>query len=478
MVVLISIAIVLIIAVAFLYGLYKIKNRPRKPDYFEYYKTQDKVPVGKVGVFANALIMPEDHSQVFWHNIPYKIFNQVIPWPFRLLAFKDKGLALKDPSHMHAAAEFTPTHLVDHHGREHAHDGFPYMEKYKQGKLKWVPPSRMLYLDHGYFLYDEHFAGQPTVVSKMANFSKHHYYGNGTVQGKIPHWQGSFEIIDGTFKRLKQTYPNAAFRAETSLFHYSVKQKLHQLLEEGCDTIVLVAPMAIYSHFEEFNSGFRHCFEDIEEWEKEHPGKKIKVIIAPQMGDFQALRQAYLDMLKDRLDSLPEGKDVTVAITIHGMPWDRFPNEAWIQLAPAYKDKLVEECKTLVGNYPFGRTNVVICQDEFADPIWNPKKKWLSTNRAYWQAIDDNYDYVIGLPIEFFAENTDSLMHHPRKCYENFDQFSAENPIDYPDWSVPYTYEIVQGNTRVIYNGVPVGKYQKHVVEAFYQAIDSILSRK
>ena len=76
MVILISIVVVLIVAIAFLYGLYKVKNRPLKPDYFQAYKTQDKTPVGKVGVFSTSLILPEDHSHVFWHNIPYKIFNQ------------------------------------------------------------------------------------------------------------------------------------------------------------------------------------------------------------------------------------------------------------------------------------------------------------------------------------------------------------------------------------------------------------------
>ena len=120
----------------------------------------------------------------------------------------------------------------------------------------------------------------------------------------------------------------------------------------------------------------------------------------------------------------------------------------------------------------------MLCQDEFADPIWDPKEKYLSTNRAYWQAIRDNYDYVIGMPVEFFAENTDSLFHHPKKCYENFDDYDEDTPIDYPDWSVPYTFEIVQDNTTVIYNGVPVGKYQENVIEAFYQSLDSVLSQK
>jgi len=30
----------------------------------------------------------------------------------------------------------------------------------------------------------------------------------------------------------------------------------------------------------------------------------------------------------------------------------------------------------------------------------------------------------------------------------------------------------------VIYNGVPVGKYQKHIIEAFYLAVDSVLAQK
>jgi hypothetical protein len=38
--------------------------------------------------------------------------------------------------------------------------------------------------------------------------------------------------------------------------------------------------------------------------------------------------------------------------------------------------------------------------------------------------------------------------------------------------------EFKQKDTRVIYYGVSVGKYQKHIIEAFYLAIDSILAQK
>ena len=475
MVILITILVVLVAIVAAFYGLFKYKNLPQKPDYFEYYKTQDTLPEGKVGVFVTGLIMPTEHNHAFFHNIVYKILNVVIPWPINILSLKDRGIALLDPAHVHAREEFVPTHLEDPFGNDRDLDGIPFIEKYKRGEVSWVPPSSRIYLDHGYFLYKGHPSGEASLCGKSANKSRLYYYGSGIVQKKLPHWEESFKIINAAFERIKQKDNTIECRAENSLYYYEMRQKLYELLDAGCDTIVLGSSLVIYSHLEDFNSSFRHCFEYIEEWEKSHPGKKIKVIIAPPMCHFQPMRQAFLEMLKDRLDSLPEGSDVTVAVTVHGYPWDHFKYEAWLQLAPPYRDKLFEEVKELLKNYRFGRTNVVICQDEFADPIWDPDEHYLSTNRAYWNAINDDYDYAIGLPIEFFAENSDTLMHHAMKCYENFDQYDIEEPVDYPDWSVPYTRELIQGKTHVIYNGLPVGKYQKHVIEAVYQSLDAIL---
>lgn len=478
MAILVTILATLFILIAFGYGLFKYKNKPAKPDYFEYYQTQGTIPEGTIGIFATALIMPTYHSHAFFHNIIYKIFKVVIPWPFNLLALKDRGVALLDPAHVHAREEFVPTRLEDAFGNDRNLDGIPYLAKYKQGEIVWVPPSSRIYLDHGYFLYKGHPCGEASLCGKVANKSRLYYYGSGIVQRKLPHWEESFKIINTVFDRIRQKYNNVECRSETNLFYHEMRENLHELLEGGCETLILTSPMAIYSHFEEFNSGFRHCFEYIEDWERIHPGKKIKVIMTPQMGNFKPLRQAFLEMLKDRLNTLPGGSDVTVAVTVHGMPWDYLKWEAWLKLAPAYRDKLFEEVKELVAKYKFGRTNVVICQDEFADPIWDPKQKYLSTNRAYWNAINDGYDYAIGLPIEFFAENSDTLMHHPMKCYENFDQYNIEDPVDYPDWSVPYTRELLQGKTHVIYNGVPVGKYQQYVTEALYQSLDSVLSKR
>ena len=475
--ILIGILVVLVIIIVFSFALFKYKNRRPQPDYFEIYENQDTTPVGKVGIFATALIMPTNHNHWFFHNIVRKIFKVVIPWPFNVLATKDRGVALLGPKHVHAREPFVPTHLEDAFGDDRDLDGTPYIEKYHQGQVIWQPPSSRIYLDHGYFLYTGRLGGEPSICGKVANKSRLYYYDHGIKQKKLPHWEESFKIINGAFDKIKQKYKDVEFRSETNLFYYDMRKKLHELLDSGCETIILSSPMGIYSHFEDFNSSFYHCFEYIEEWEKEH-NKKIKIIIAPQMGNFQPLRQAFLEMLEDRLDTVPEGSSVTVAVTVHGMPWDAFQWEGWLKLAPAYRDKLYEDVKEMVKKYKFSKTNVVTCQDEFADPIWDPKEKYLSTNRAYWNAIKENYDYAIGLPIEFFAENSDTLMHHAMKCYQNFDQYDIEKPIDYPDLSVPYSRIMVQGKTKVIYNGVPVGKYQKHVIEALHQSLDSVMSKR
>jgi len=463
------------IAAGVLFVVYKKKNKRIEPDYYEYYKSQDTVPRGKVGVFIAGLIMPEHHDDAFFYNITKKIFSVIIPWPFRVLSQMDKGVALFDPVKYHEHEEFVPTQLEDPFGNDCDIDGEPYIEKYRRGEVVWGPPSKRIWLDHGYFIYKGRKGGMPTLTGKTINRSRLWYYKNGIRQKKLPHWEETFKVINGVFDKLREKYGNVECGAACSLHYHRMRQNLVKLLDAGCETIVLSSPLAIYSHFEDFNSTFYHCFEYIEEWEKEHPGKKIKVIIAPPMGHFQPMRQAFLDMLKDRLDTLPEGSDVTVAVTVHGMPWDVFPWEAWLQLAPAYRDKLYDEVRELLKGYTFGRTNVVICQDEFANPVWDPKEKYLSTNQAYKNAVSDGYDYAIGLPIEFFSENSDTLFHHAQENYHGFDEHDVYEEIDYPDWSIPYSRELKQGKTTIIYNGLPVGKYQTHVTEALYQSLDGIL---
>ena len=96
--ILIRIVVILLVLAGAGYGVFKYKNQPQKPDYYEYYKTQDTTPVGKVGIFVTGLIMPEKHDHIFFYNVVHKIFKVIVPWPANKFAMVDKGYPFSIPS--------------------------------------------------------------------------------------------------------------------------------------------------------------------------------------------------------------------------------------------------------------------------------------------------------------------------------------------------------------------------------------------
>jgi protoheme ferro-lyase len=470
----------LLLAIALCYGIYRYKNPPpqlTEPNYYHYYQTQDKTPQGRVAVLIAQLVMPEDYRPADYHNIALKSL-QYIPWPIRALAARDRGVLLLDEQKFYEFREFTPTRLVDLHGGDRDVDGIRYIEKYARGEVNWVPPDPRLHMDHGYFLLTTHQQGLPTMAAKLMTKAKVYYYGHGFVNHKLPHEAGMRAIAEGSMAKIRERYGDVPWRFVTADNYGLLEEAVDELLDGGADTLVMAPATPIYSHHEEFNGSFRHAIQDVQIWERRHR-RRIKVILAPQLGDFPVVRQAFLQMLRDRLESLPKGPAVSVklVVSVHGMPWDFVPNEAWIQLAPAYRDAMIRDARQMLAQYDFGRRDVVLAQDHFADPINNPQGHYLSTNKAFWDGIRAGYTYVINLPIEFFAENTDTMFSHAMFNFEGFPGFDRYQAVDYSDWSKPYTREFVLRGTHIIYNGVPVGHYNAPIIEAHFEAIDSILSR-
>jgi hypothetical protein len=474
-------AIAIIVVVAGGYGSFKYVNRTPaqlvEPNYFSYYKNQDTVPEGKVGLFITSLIMPETMREVDFYTLALKPM-QYIPWPMRNMARADRGVQLIDPDRFYEFEPFTPAKLVDPSGNDRDLDGVPYVDKFHWGEVEWVPPSATRHLDHGYFLLPSRNGGMPTIAAKLINKARHYYYapGKGSLQGTIPHKPGMKLIVDAAVERMQQKYGDLPYRWVTAEDFGRARAAMYSLLDEGVDTILLSAPAPIYSHHEEFNGGFKHAMHYIHEWQEQN-GKHIKVIMAPQLGDFDITQQTWVNMLQDRLNTLPAGADVKVVMSIHGMAWDLTPNEAWIELAPPYVNETLTVLTETLEGYDFGRKEVVQSQDHFADPHNNPDGKYLSTNMAFWDGINDGFDYVINVPIEFFVENTDTLYSHAMFNFEHFPTYDLYEPIDYPDPSKPYTREFKVEDTLVIYNGVPAGDYNKPIIEAYTQALDSILSQ-
>jgi hypothetical protein len=473
-------AAVLIALGAGLYGVFRWKNPPpqlAEPNYYTYYRTQDRTPTGKVAILVTQLLMPEDYRPADYYNIALKS-TQYIPWPIRNFVTADRGVLLLDAEKFYEFEKFEPTRLLDLHGAERDVDGIRYIEKYRRGEVEWVPPNPTQHMDHGYFLLKTRKGGIPTISAKLMTKAKVYYYGRGFANHKLPHEAGMRAITDLSLARIRAKYGDIPARVVTSDHFGLLEAAVEELLDGGAETLIIAPAAPIYSHHEEFNGSFRHAIRDVHAWERRH-GRRIKVILAPQLGDFPVLRQAYLQMLKERLDTLPQtpDTDVKLVVSVHGMPWDFVPHEAWIELAPAYRDGMVRDVRAMLDGYAFGRREVVLAQDHFADPANNPKGNYLSTNKAFWDGIEAKYDYVINLPIEFFAENSDTMFSHAMFNFEGFPGFDRYQTVDYPDWSVPYTREFDVRGTRVIYNGLPVGRFNEPIVQAHVEAMDTVLSR-
>lgn len=474
---------VLLGSVAVLAGLVSLviyKNQPpqlAKTDYYEYYINQDTQPEGRIGVFVSHLVMPEDYREEDFLALAKKSL-QYIPWPIRDLVQVDKGIVLLDKHKFYEFDEFTPTVLVDHLGIEVDSDGVPYIEKYRAGEVEWMEPGAQ-HLSHGAFLYRGRKLGKFPGALKLAAKAKNYYYapGVGFSDGRVPHEAGNRHIVFSAMEKLERKYGNIPWRWVTADNPTMARDALFDLLDEGIDTLVIAAPRPVYSHHEEFNGSIKHTMHYLHEWQAANGDKPIKMIIAPELSHFDVMYETHPAIIRDNLKDIPAGASVKLVLSVHGMPWDRVPHEAWIKLAPRYVDRAMEEGRKVMAEYDFGRVEVVQSQDHFADPHSDPGNNYLSTNDAFWDGIRDDFDYVVNVPLEFFAENTDTMFYHDMANFEFFDNYNVYETVEYTDWSKPYRKTLVQDGTTVIYGGLAAGHFGDPIIEAFAQSIESIVSQ-
>jgi protoheme ferro-lyase len=471
--------LVVVIGGIVVFAMYK--NQPpqlAKPDYYEYYVNQDTKPVGRIGVFISHLVMPENYRQDDFYTLAGKSL-QYIPWPIRDLVQVDKGLVLLDRDRFYEFEEFTPTDLVDHTGSSVDIDGIPYIDKYENGEMEWMPPSS-IHLSHGAFLYPGRKVGEMSSALKLAAKAKNYYYapGKGFSDGRVPHEAGNRHIVFGAMERLEQTYGDIPWAWVTADNREFARTALFDLLDEGVDTLIIAAPRPVYSHHEEFNGSIKHTMHYLHEWqEARNNHQEIKMIISPELSHFEPMFDVHPAIIRDNLKNIPEGSSVKLVLSVHGMPWDNVPHEGWIKLAPRYVDRSMEEAQKVLGEYNFSRTEIVQSQDHFADPHNNPEGKYLSTNQAFWDGVEAGYDYVLNVPLEFFAENTDTMFYHDMANFENFDDYNVYETVEYTDWSKPYRKMMEQDGTKVIYGGLAAGQFSDPIIDAFYMSLDSIISQ-
>ena len=246
--------------------------------------------------------------------------------------------------------KFEPTSLVDRFGNERNMDGTPYIELYRRGEVEWTPPQESIHLDTGYWVYTGRQDGIPDDGGQNDRLCP--TSGTGAAASPAERFRPNGSKTRFTTSRsvnsaeIPRTFPIVR---PTRWTRMNGATEIFDLLDSGVETLVLSSPMVVYSGYEDFDNGFLHSIEYVHEWEAQN-GRKINVVIAPSMGEFKPMRDGYLLMMKDKLDTLPAGASVKMVWSVHGMPWRAFPNEPWLDLAPAYRDVLVEESKGVTGD--------------------------------------------------------------------------------------------------------------------------------
>jgi protoheme ferro-lyase len=457
-----------------------INNQPPQlddPDYLGYYLNQDTQPVGRIGIFASHLVMPEEYREDDFIYLAGKSY-QYIPWPIRELVQLDRGLVLLDRKKFYEFEEFIPTDLVDSTGSSFDTDGVSYIEKYHAGEIEWMEPSSS-HLSHGAFLYGGRNVGQSALEQKLAVKARNYYYapGKGFHDGRVPHEAGNRHIVYSVLAKLEAKYGRIPWAWSTADNPLMAKAALFSVLNQGIDTLILAAPRPVFSHHEEFNGSIKHAMHYLHEWQELNGHKDIKVIISPELSNFDPMFKTHTDILRDNLKAIPQEASLKLVLSVHGMPWDQVPHEAWIKLSPRYVDRSLAEAAKVMAEFNYKRLQIVQSQDHFADLHNDPDNKYLSTNQAFWDGVGDGYDYILNIPLEFFAENTDTMFYHDMANYEGFDDYDVYDTAEYTDWSKPWRKQLVQDGTVVIYGGLAAEQFSGTIIDAFYLALDSIVSQ-
>jgi protoheme ferro-lyase len=423
------------------------------------YETQDASLKGRVGVAIVALTMPEKYEPMFFENFVNKIFTEVIPWPINVFAGADAGVALMDPTNPQATVRFEPKVLADIWGRTADIDGVPWADKYKNGEIRFVKPSKTIAFDHGFFLFPKRKGGIRTATAKTLLKARYIMYAR-LPNDYLPHFSQTKAMGEAALAQLRTRHDITAGAVLEAFNPSQMEQSVRGILDAGVDTLVLASAQPLYSDFEELKGSYPHVHEVVEKWRKEHNDKAIKIVIAPYMATAPSFDSVWVQLLQDVAPTAakPGQSSARVILSLHGLPVSLLNKDSWTPRAKLVTDRIRPELEAVMRAKGYAKIDVIQAAEGFADKIEDPKNQIVSIAEEYQRAQADKIDLAIALPIEFLAENTDTLFTHAAVMFEGQPGFTPymSPPADV-DWRKPYVRRFQNGATTIMYAGAPGG---------------------
>ncbi len=411
---------------------------------------------GKAGLIVVALAQPETFDPKFFDNFLEKLFNQVIPWPINVLAGGDNGIALADPDHAYAPEKFEPKRLADIWGREADIDGIPWIEKYRRGQIRWEKPSATTPNDIGYFLYPARKQGMRTVTAKTCLKARYIYYAR-LPGGILPHYRQTLDVAEAAVALAKSRTPIIAGAVADAFDPYAKEQAILRVLDSGIDTLILASVQPIYSQFEELGGSFVAVHKIVNQWEKAHAGKKIKIVIPPYL----ASQASYDALILERLTAVippagAPGQSAMGIMTLHGLPGSLVGKDSWSARVADVTARLTPKFEAAIKAKGYARVEVTHGSEAFADAVEDKDNQIVSVNELFVKSRKQGDTVAIAVPLEFLAENTDSLFGHAAFMFDGLPGYRVyQAPPANTSWKTPYVREFTDGKTRIIYAGAP-----------------------
>jgi hypothetical protein len=319
--------------------------------------------------------------------------------------------------------------------------------------------------DHGYFLYkDDGKGGAPDVCQKTGAKVAGWYFGYLLPEKKVAWAYQCGKIYEDASRILKDRFAGIEIRHARYADKSSIQKAVDELMEAGCRTLIYQSFCnPVYSDFEDYAFALPAVHEAV--------NGRARIICTDQPGNHPAMREAFIHLIRDRMNEVPVGARVLLILSRHGHP---FKKETMDKRAHLYRIPLESGARKVMQEWG-GRWELVWSDDEYADSYWDPRNRKFSTLQAYRKAIEEGYDFAIEVPTDFIAENTDLMIFHAMKKFRAFASYDPHEPIPYPDWDRPLVRIYRENGTTGIYSGCPVGPYRKFVVEAVVASVSEIL---
>jgi protoheme ferro-lyase len=450
-------------------------NRDPGPDVAKLLGTNQKVE-GRAAVLVVALLQPSHNDPKFWNNAVNEIRQKVIPWPINIVAGMDRGVALFDPGHPFAPEMFTPSKLADYQGNENDVDGTPWIIRYRRGELVWKAASKTLPHDTGYFLYGGRYQGMGTGAAKVSAKARYLYYAL-LPGGYLPQNDQIRAMVTAGIARARTAHPELITGEIGDSFDpWAQDQAVHRLLDTEIDTLILTSAQPVYSDHEEFRGAFRHVIESVAHWRAAHKGKPIKIILAPWMASQPAFDAMMLEHFAATvpLASAPGQKAMGI-MSLHGLPPSLAAKDSWSKRWPQSFARLKPKMAEILRAKGYAAVTVEAGSEGFADTLEDPDNEIASVAELYARARQEGYALAIALPLEFIAENSDTLYAHAALMFDGLPGYRTyQGPPANVDWSKPYVRRFVSGKTVMIYAGSPGGENLSGGTAALASAIGSV----